>query len=335
MEATNQAVATIPSQPSVTQTSVAPQAVSQSASSPQQAYQASAPMPQLDLAQHPAYQASAQAPQASAPVAPAAQGNPWQEAFQALSASLNTSSPSQAPVAPSAYQATPTPQQTSQVSWASAAQAPAPQYLEQQTYSPQASIQQQAVQAQAPVASQAPAQDAYLSQISDESLEVLEHFGAEAPALLNTYACAVEDALIEQVQRGQSQSLLLEAAGEERNAMNLMLTDPDVLADYVNDFFGPEGPYPTLTDAEQAELAQTQAREQFEQEILAQEQNQVPQNFQRPEMAMPTPGRQANAANDFWGGFSNMMDSSPEDAWKFLSQAPAQAFQQKMLVQDL
>jgi len=324
-------------QASAPQTSAAPQAVSQYASSPSQTFQGS---PAQVSPQAPAYQAAAQAPQASAPA-----GNPWQEAFQALSASLNTSNPSQALAQPSAYQVTPTPQQTTQASWASMPQAPAPQaqYSEQQTYSPQVSTQQlqammqQQVAAQAPVQveSQAPAQDAYLSQISDESLEVLEHFGAEAPALLNTYACAVEDALIEQVQRGQSQSLLLEAAGEERAAMNLMLTDPDVLADYVNDFFGPEGPYPTLTDAEQAELAQYQAREQFEQEILAQEQNQVPQNFQRPEMAMPTPGRQANAANDFWGGFSQMMDANPEDAWKVLSQAPAAAFQQKMLVQDL
>ena len=32
--------------------------------------------------------------------------------------------------------------------------------------------------------------------------------------------------------------------------MNLMLTDPDVLADYVNDFFGPNGPYPTPTNEE-------------------------------------------------------------------------------------
>ena len=50
---------------------------------------------------------------------------------------------------------------------------------------------------------------------------------------------------------------------------------------------------------------------------------------------MPTPGRQANAANDFWGGFGDMMDTNPEDAWKVLAQAPAAAFQQKMLVQDL
>ena len=130
-------------------------------------------------------------------------------------------------------------------------------------------------------------------------------------------------------------SLMLEAAGEERAAMNLMLTDPDVLADYVNDFYGPEGPYPTPTEAEAAEIQNILAREQFEQEIMAQEQqNGVPRNFQRPEMVMPTPGRQANAANDFWGGFGQLMDNNPEEAWKYLSQAPGAAFQQKMLVQD-
>ena len=196
----------------------------------------------------------------------------------------------------------------------------------------QALLQQQA----ASVQQSAPVSDGYLSQISDESLEVLEHFGAEAPNLLNNYACAVEDALIEQVQRGQSMSLMLEAAGEERAAMNLMLTDPDVLADYVNDFYGPEGPYPTPTEAEAAEMAQAEARAQFEQEIIAQEQqNGVPRAFQRPEMEMPTPGRQVNVANDFWGGFSQMMDQNPEQAWQYLSQAPQGALAAKMLVQDI
>jgi hypothetical protein len=176
--------------------------------------------------------------------------------------------------------------------------------------------------------------DAYLSQISDASLEVLEHFGAEAPVLLNQYACAVEDALIEQVQAVQSQSLMLEAAGEERAAMNLMLTDPDVLADYVNDFYGPEGPYPTPTAEEAAYMENEAARAQFEQEILAQQQAGVPVNFQRPEMEMPTPGRQVNQANDFWGGFGQMMDNNPENAWKYLAQAPQGALQAKMLVQE-
>ena len=191
-------------------------------------------------------------------------------------------------------------------------------------------LQQQAASLQS-----APASDAYLNQISDESLEVLEHFGAEAPQLLNTYACAVEDALIEQVQRGQAQSMMLEAAGEERAAMNLMLTDPDVLADYVNDFFGPEGPYPTETPEETAQRQQYEARAQFEAEIEAQEQGRVPQQFQRPEMEMPTPGRQVNETNDFWGSFSQMMDQNPEQAWQYLSQAPQGALSGKMLVQDI
>ena len=329
MESTSQAVATTASVNSAMPTSVAPQSAAPSGMSQPQAFQAS--------------------PQGQAPVAPVAQasapaqaGNPWQEAFQALSASLNTSSPSQAQVPYSAYQ-TPTPQAATQASWSSAPQIQQQtQYSQAQTYSPQASTQaysanevqallsQQASQLQ----SAAPASDAYLSQISDDSLEVLEHFGAEAPTLLNTYACAVEDALIEQVQRGQSMSLMLEAAGEERAAMNLMLTDPDVLADYVNDFYGVNGPYPTPTESEAREIAQYQARQQFEAEIQAQEQNNVPQSFQRPEMDMPTPGRQVNAANDFWGGFAQMMDQNPENAWQYLSQAPQGALSTKMLVQD-
>ena len=210
-----------------------------------------------------------------------------------------------------------------------------------QTSQPQASTQvytesdvSQLVQAAAQQgASQA--QDQYLSGISGESLEVLEHFGAEAPSLLNTYACAVEDALIEQVQRTNSMDQVLQATSEERNAMNTMLTNPDVLADYVNDFFGPNGPYPTETAEETSAREQTEARAQFEAEIQAQEQGRVPAQFQRPEMEMPTPGKQVNQANDFWGSFSQMMDNNPEQAWQYLSQAPQGALQGKALIQDL
>ena len=304
---------------SVAQPSASPSVMSQPSTS--QGFQTAQP-------QVPAYQAPAQAQPVSTP-----QGNPWQEAFQALSASLNTSSPSQAQVPYSAYQ-TPTPQVPQQASWASAPQQMAAPSAAP-TYSPQVSTQAYST-AQAPMQaeSQAPVSDAYLSQISDASLEVLEHFGAEAPVLLNQYACAVEDALIEQVQTVQSQSLMLEAAGEERAAMNLMLTNPDVLADYVNDFFGPEGPYPTETPEETYQREQYEARAQFEAEIQAQQENGVPRNFQRPEMDMPTPGRQVNQANDFWGGFGQMMDNNPENAWKYLAQAPAGALQAKMLVQE-
>ena len=327
MEGTNQTAQVAPQTSSVTPTVSAPSVASQPGMSPQQAYQAS---PAQASPQMPAYQAPAPAQQASAPA-----GNPWQQAFQALSASLNTSSPSQALASPSAYQVTPTPQAATQPSWGSMAPSAAP------TYSPQPSTQaysesevSQLVQ-QAAQQGAAQAQDGYLSGISDASLEVLEHFGAEAPALLNQYACAVEDALIEQVQRGNSMSHMLDAAGEERAAMNVMLTDPDVLADYVNDFFGPEGPYPTETPEETATREQYEARAQFEAEIEAQEQGRVPQQFQRPVQEMPTPGRQQAQAQDFWGSFSEMMDSSPENAWRYLSQAPQGALQAKALVQDL
>ena len=192
--------------------------------------------------------------------------------------------------------------------------------------------QQQAASQQVGSAS---ARDAYLSQISDVSLEVLEHFGAEAPALLNQYACAVEDALIEQVQRGNSLNTMLDAAGEERAAMNLMLTDPDILADYVNDFYGANGPYPTETAEEAQASAEAAQRAQFEAEIAAQQQNQVPPNFQRPQMDMPERGVNQNPAQGFWGDFSQMMDQNPENAWQYLAQAPQGALQSKMLVQDL
>ena len=130
-------------------------------------------------------------------------------------------------------------------------------------------------------------------------------------------------------------NLMLDAAGEERAAMNIMLTHPDILADYVNDFFGPQGPYPTLTQEEEAFVNQEAAREQFAQEIQAQEQRQVPANFQRPTMDMPTPAqRQGNGASSFWGDFSQLMDTNPENAWQYLAQAPNGALQGKMLIQD-
>ena len=129
---------------------------------------------------------------------------------------------------------------------------------------------------------------------------------------------------------------MLEAAGEERTAMNIMLTNPDVLADYVNDFFGPDGPYPTETPEEtaQREYEEAYARQEAELEYYEQNPN-VPAAFQRPQMDMPTPGVHSNPANDFWGGFSELMDSNPEDAWKYLAAAPGGAMQSKMLVQDL
>jgi len=331
VETTSPTMTTAAQAPSAMPTGFAQASVAPSAMSVGSPSQASAPAQQ------------AMSYQAMSPVQAAQPGsvNPWQTAFQALSASLNTNNQSPAQAAYSAYQ-TPTPQATLQANWGSTAPSVAP------TYAPQASTQDQQyskttvlgllkhqrnqLTAAAAKAVSNSKTDAYLSQISDLSLEVLEHFGAEAPALLNQYACAVEDALIEQVKRGQSLSLLLEAAGEERGAMNLMLTNPDVLADYVNEFFGPNGPYPTMTEEEKRQDRRTQ----YAAEMQAYERQTVPPAFQRPQMEMPTPNTAASqAAGSFWGGFSSVMDNSPENAWKYLAQAPNGALQTKMLVQDL
>ena len=53
-------------------------------------------------------------------------------------------------------------------------------------------------------------QSAYFKSLSEESAEVIEHFGVEAPGLLNKYSCAVEDALLEQVQRANALSTRVE-----------------------------------------------------------------------------------------------------------------------------
>ena len=346
MEGTNQAVMPTSPMSSAMPTADAAVSASQFATSSPSAYQASPQAaPQATWASQ-AAQASPQAPAPQASAQAPSAGNPWQEAFQALSASLNTPQASPTQGQYSAYQ-TPTPQQSTQAAWASS---PAQQYQATQTYAPQAStqpysatelataqalMQQQAMQSQPSVQAES-ASDSYLGQISDQSLEVLEHFGAEAPALLNTYACAVEDALIEQVHRANNLNTMLDAAGEERSAMNIMLTDPDVLADYVNDFFGPEGPYPTETAEETATREQMEARQQFEQEIAAQQAQGVPPNFQRPQMEMPQRGEAAqNPASQFWGDFSQLMDQNPENAWQYLSQAPQGALQTKALIQDI
>ena len=81
--------------------------------------------------------------------------------------------------------------------------------------------------------------DGYLSQISDESLAVLEEYGAEAPAVLH----------------------------KSYMAMRKLMTDPDLLADYVNDFYGPNGPCPTdAPEADEIEALENQV-EALEKEL--------------------------------------------------------------------
>ena len=188
------------------------------------------------------------------------------------------------------------------------------------------------------------ASDEYLASVSAESLEVLNHFGAEAPALLNRYACTVEDALISQAEATAEQIKKVEelvsnmeaakgvitAAAEDNAAYHTMMTNPDLLSEYVNDFFGPEGPYPveTAEDRLAAEVAASDSRFQ------PQQQQAAPQ-FERPQMDIPTPGTQASAgSDDFWANFAAISEKNPSAAWQILSQAGPDALRSKVLVSE-
>jgi hypothetical protein len=188
----------------------------------------------------------------------------------------------------------------------------------------------------------APAEsDAYLSSVSDESLEVLNHFGSEAPALLNRYACTVEDALLQQAQQStealqqlqqlgenlQQMELVLGATLEDNQAYNLLTTEPELLADYVNDFFGPDGPAPV--ELPQDRLAADVAAAGYEPSAQIQ-----PQTYQRPQMDMPAPGGQAGAAGDFWQAFQDVSRNQPDQLWRLLAQAPPDALRSRVLVSD-
>jgi hypothetical protein len=184
----------------------------------------------------------------------------------------------------------------------------------------------------APVAQHAQGVDGYLDNVSNESLEVLQHFGGEAPALLNKYACAVEDALLVQAQQSaeslqqlqqlhgnlQQLELALNATLEDNQAYNLLTTNPDLLADYVNEFFGPNGPAPV-------ELPQ----DRLEAEVAARN-----PGYQRPQMDMPAPGYQPAQNSEFWGTFSQVAEKQPDQLWRLLSQAPAEALRGKLLISD-
>lgn len=326
-------------QPSIPSSAVAspgayPQAPSQTAPASYQTGMAA-------VAPSPAYQ------QAAAP-----QVNPWQEAFNRLSESLSAT-PSYQPQAPSwqstqqvapspvAYPSAPVNYQAAPASYQAASTTGllTSQYPQTQAYSPATS--QQAMPYSGAQSEQS--SDEYLQNVSSESLEVLQHFGAEAPALLNRYACVVEDALLNQAQQtaqafehlqqletklNGSHAVIVSAA-EDNAAYHTLLTEPDLLADYVNEFFGPQGPYPTETsrDRLEAEVAASDPYYQGAQPQAAQ--------YQRPQMEMPSPNVQASSGgDDFWAAFSQMSDRNPAAAWQILAQATPDALRSKVLVSE-
>jgi hypothetical protein len=187
----------------------------------------------------------------------------------------------------------------------------------------------------------APASDAYLSQVSDESLEVLQHFGAEAPALLNRYSCVLEDSLLNQARQTyetqqqlqqlnaalEEAKLVIGAAAEDNAAYHTLLTDPDLLSDYVIDFYGPQGPYPVETP-----------RDRLAQEVAMAENGYAPRVqpiFQRPQLDMPAPGVQSgNGGSDFWNAFEQVSATNPAALYQLLSQATPEDLRSRVLISE-
>lgn len=184
---------------------------------------------------------------------------------------------------------------------------------------------------------------------------MLEHFGPEAPIKLNQYAIQIEDAMLQslQHQEAQAQELarqaayiadvqdVLDAAADERAALRRVLTEPEILSDYVEQFFGPNGPYPTQTPGEQARASMQEGLVQPTGPLLPHpRQDDVSmgrvaqaQPFQRPQVPpMPAPAAnpQGNPSS-FWSSFSRTMDVRPQMAYQLLDQASPDVLRSKVL----
>ena len=315
---------------SIPQTSQAPAAVAPSSyvvAAPQAApasyqvapvgYQVGMSYPQAVPQAAPSYQS---APTQYAPQYQQADsaGNPWESAFNKVVNLL--SAPVQSPFqgqqsapTPTAY----TPANYGQGSNQATQQSVAPTSYPNQGYSPSYSQ-----------TSSGPSLEAiadYL-QLSNDSRQVLDAFGVEAPAVLNQYALQLEAMLDSAVAWGnraanniQGYAAFAVNEHQENLAYNEILTNPDVLSDYTLRFFGPEGPYPVYENE-----AQLETRGYPTQQVEA-----AYGNFPAPPAAA---GMQQ--PENFWGGFNETMARDPQNAWRMLNQAAPQVVAGKLFVME-
>ena len=293
----------------------------------------SAPAPSYQAAPVP-YQVGMSYPQAVPQAAPSYQsaptqyapqyqqadsaGNPWESAFNKVVNLL--SAPVQSPFqgqqsapTPTAY----TPANYGQGSYQATQQSVAPTSYLNQGYSPSSSQ-----------TSSGPSLEAiadYL-QLSNDSRQVLDAFGVEAPAVLNQYALQLEAMLDSAVAWGNRAANNIQGYAEfavnehqENLAYNEILTNPDVLSDYTLRFFGPEGPYPVYENE-----AQLETRGYPTQQVEA-----AYGNFPAPPAAA---GMQQ--PENFWGGFNETMARDPQNAWRMLNQAAPQVVAGKLFVME-
>ena len=147
------------------------------------------------------------------------------------------------------------------------------------------------------------------AQLSEATAAVVNHFGIEAPAILNEYSVTLEDTLIQQNEN-------MEALALRAGAMEHILTDPDQLADYTNRFFTEVYPVDEEVD-------------------YGYSQQYKPQYDQFPAVpAASTGNARGNDPETQWNGFNQTMEQNPEQAWRYLSQMSPDALRSKLLFLD-
>jgi hypothetical protein len=240
-------------------------------------------------------------------------------------------------IQPQAFVSAPQWAQPHQTPW----QQPAP------TYSP--ALQAPIAQPQTAFAPQVeqqpsePARDRYLSAISNESLAVIEHFGLEAPALLNHYATTVEQALIAQANQTVDALTELTQANEvideaqlavsrlmdDNAAYQELCTNEELLAEYVNTVMGPGGPFEQILPEDQLAADVAAYGNQYPQR---------PEPYQRPSFAMSQPQNGVEVIDrdpaEFWNMFAQARKENPSQVYRLLSQATPQQLASRPLVYE-
>ena len=282
-------------------------------------YQVGTSFPQAVPQGSPSYQS---APSQYAPQSPSVQAaesisNPWESAFNKVVNLL--SAPVQSPFqgqqsAPTTY----TPANYGLTSPQVTPQSAPPTSYPSQAYSPSSSQ-----------TSSNPSLEAIADYVgmSQESRQVVDAFGIEAPAVLNNYALQLETMLDSAVAWGNRASDTIKSYAEfavnehqENLAYNEILTNPDVLSDYTLKFFGPEGPYPV-----------------YESEAQLETPGYPTQQVQQPELGfMPAPPAAAapQQPGNFWGDFNETMARDPQNAWRVLNHAQPQVVANKLFVME-
>lgn len=296
----------------------APQAAPVNYQAAPMAYQVGTSYPQAVPQAIPSYQSS---PTQYAPQyqSEAPQGNPWESAFNKVVGLLSApvQSPFQAQPSQPATQYTPA--NYGQQAYSQATQQSAPQtWSASPEYSPNYSQT---------------SSNPSLEQIADyvgmgqESRQVMDAFGMEAPAVLNNYALNLEAMVDSAVAWGNRAANTITGYAnfavnehQENLAYNEILTNPDVLSDYTLKFFGPEGPYPVYEN--EAELG---TRGYPTQPVDYRQYGQFP---------APPAAAAPQAPGNFWGDFSDAMSRDPQNAWRVLNQAQPQTVANKLFVME-